>query len=51
MYWLCMQSRVRVALVLVLPDNGTSQGALRTALVIFVSYNIALTSVLQMAIH
>lgn len=38
-------------MVSALPDDCTSQGALQTALVIFVSFSIALTSVLQMAIH
>lgn len=35
----------------VLPDDRTSQETLQTALVIFVSFSIALTSVAQMAIH
>lgn len=35
----------------VLPDTCSSQGALQTALVIFVSFSIALTSVAQMAIY
>lgn len=34
-----------------LPDDRTSQGALQTALVIFVSFSIALTSVAQMGIY
>ena len=51
MYWLRMQSQFRLVLVSVLPDDCTSQGALQTALVIFVSFSIALTSVLQMAIR
>lgn len=51
MYWLCMQSQFRLVLVSVLPDDCTSQGALQTVLVIFVSFSVALTSVLQMAIH
>lgn len=51
MYWLHTQSQFRLGLVSVLPDDSTSQGALQTALVIFVSFSIALTSVSQMAIH
>jgi len=51
MYWWRMRSQFRLALVSVLPDDCTSQGALQTALVIFVSFSIALTSVLQMAIR
>lgn len=51
MYWLCTQSQFRLVLVSVLPDDCASQGALQTALVIFVSFSIALTSVLLMAIY
>lgn len=50
MYWYHTRSWLRRVLVSVLPDECTSQGALQTALVI-VSLSIALTSVLQMAIH
>lgn len=51
MYWLHLQSQFTLVLVSVLPDDCTSQGGLQTALVIFVSFSIALTSVLQMAVH
>lgn len=51
MDWLPAQSQFGLMLVSELPDDCTSRGALQTALVIFVSFSIALTSVLQMAIH